>query len=59
MQNKFIYVFNTTARDSLLNAGYQLLATDPKNDIYIFENKEILSFNLLDIDFALSNILLF
>lgn len=59
MQNMFVYVFNTKARDSLLKAGYQLLKADLKNDIYIFENKEIVTFDFSEIDFALSSILTF
>lgn len=59
MQNMFVYVFNTNACDSLLKAGYQLLKADLKNDIYIFENQEIATFDFSEIDFTLSNILPF
>ena len=34
--NKFIYVFNTAARDTLEQAGFLLLKTDEQNSTYVF-----------------------
>ena len=37
---KFIYVFSDQDMNMLVDAGYQLLKTDLRNDIYVFERKE-------------------
>lgn len=37
-EDRFIYVFSEAARDRLLNAGYRLLKSDAKNNVYIFGN---------------------
>lgn len=45
MQGRFIYVFDTDARDRLLAANYQLLKADENQNIFVFENKETVSFS--------------
>lgn len=40
MQGKFVYVFNTVARDKLLSAGYQILKNDERQNMFVFENKD-------------------
>lgn len=35
----FIYVFCKEAKDELLRRGYSLIGEDPKQNVYIFENK--------------------
>ena len=57
--NKFIYVFSTESRDKLLSAGYKLLKSNNEQDMYVFENKEVHTFSLHNISFALSDTLTF
>lgn len=45
MQGKFIYVFSADARNKLLAANYQLLKADEKQNVFVFENKETLTFS--------------
>ena len=62
MQGKFIYVFDTGARDKLLSANYQLLKADEQQNIFVFENKGTLAFinnTKEEPTFVLSNILTF
>lgn len=56
---KFIYVFNVKDRDTLLKLGYELMASDDKKNVFIFENSDILKFNRSDIVAAESDILVF
>lgn len=42
----FLYVFTQDGRDVLLNAGYVLLSSNVKQNIYIFKNKDELHFSL-------------
>lgn len=46
---KFIYVFSIEDRDELVEAGYQLLKADTKNNIYTFRACD-------DLLFALNNV---
>lgn len=62
MQGKFIYVFDTDARDKLLSANYQLLKADEQQNIFVFENKETHTFaagDAEDFTFVLSDTLTF
>ena len=62
MQGKFIYVFDTDARDKLLSANYQLLKADEQQNIFVFENKETRTFSANgaeDFTFVLSDTLTF
>lgn len=62
MQGKFIYVFDTDARDKLLSANYQLLKADEQQNIFVFENKETHTFAASDAEdftFVLSDTLTF
>lgn len=62
MLGKFIYVFDTGARDKLLFANYQLLKADEQQNIFVFENKETHAFaanNADDFVFVLSDTLTF
>lgn len=56
---KFLYVFNKQARDSLLAANYTLLKSDEQNEIYVFANQVDMTFALADISFIRSNTLTF
>lgn len=56
---KFIYVFNTEARDALVKRGYVMLKADDKNSVYVFENRELAMFDLDNISYALSSTLTF
>lgn len=56
---KFLYVFSKDDRDLLIAAGYTLLKSDDKNDLYVFVNQANLAFDLADMYFVRSNILTF
>ena len=56
---KFLYVFNKQARDSLLPANYTLLKSDEQNEIYVFANQVDMTFALADISFIRSDTLTF
>lgn len=56
---KFIYVFDAKNRDTLLKLGYELMVSDDKKNVFIFENSDILKFNRSDIVAAESDILVF
>lgn len=55
----FIYVFSTNDRDYLLDKNYNLLKSDTRNNIYIFENGNQINFEETNIKFVFSNILTF
>lgn len=55
----FIYVFDTTAKQKLLSAGYKLLKEDDQSCVFIFENDSSLKFDLEQSTFAYSNVLTF
>lgn len=56
---KFIYVFAKETSDMLIAQGFNLVKSDEKNKIYIFENnpKKVLTFSSKD--FVFSNTLTF
>lgn len=56
---KFIYVFNTEARDKLLSYGFNMLKSDDKNSVYIFANQASMVFALSDTSYILSDTLTF
>lgn len=57
--SKFIYVFDTDARDTLLAAGYKLLKRDEKNNISVFENISCERVNFENMQYVFSDILTF
>lgn len=57
--DKFLYVFSTASRDTLLAANYTLLKSDEENEIYVFANQADMTFALSDISFIRSNTLTF
>lgn len=59
--DKFIYVFDVSARDKLLAAGFSLLKADDKNEMYVFNASSNLNFKLssADISYLTSNTLTF
>ncbi len=59
MTKQFIYVFDSSARDTLLEAGFLLLKEDARNQIFVFRADETLSFALSDISFLTSDTLSF
>ena len=59
MQHHFIYVFSKEAKEDLLKRGYVLLREDPKQNIYVFENKKEIPFQGKDYAYSLSNTLYF
>lgn len=56
---KFIYVFTKEISDSLVAQGFDLVKSDEKNNVYIFENNPKLRLVFSKKDFALSNTLTF
>lgn len=56
---KFLYVFSKDDRDLLIAAGYTLLKSDDKNDLYVFVNQTNMTFDLVDMSFVCSDILTF
>lgn len=56
---KFIYVFDTGARDKLLMAGMTMVGSYDKKEMYIFVNDSSLKFALDGIDYVRSNKLTF
>lgn len=56
---KFLYVFSKDNRDLLIAAGYTILKSDDKNDLYVFVNQANLAFDLADMYFVRSNVLTF
>ena len=63
MQGKFIYVFNTEARDKLLSANYRLLKADERQSVFVFENGDSHVFAVdsanMDFSFIMSDTLTF
>lgn len=55
----FIYVFDATARDHLLKAGFLLLKEDKRNGVYVFRADDCLSYALGDISYLTSDTLSF
>lgn len=56
---KFIYVFSSRDKSDLLSKNYNLLKSDDTNEIYVFEAKEQMQFELKGIDFVQSDVLTF
>lgn len=56
--SKFIYVFCKDAADKLTANGYRLLKTDERNSLFVFENKQDLTFSL-DVSYILSDTITF
>lgn len=62
MFKKFIYVFDTNARNKLLSQNYKLLKADEEQNIYVFENRGTYTFSATDtveFSFILSDTLTF
>lgn len=56
---RFLYVFDRESRDELLVAGFKLLKSDKKNDIYVFANRMDMAFELSDISYVRTDTLTF
>ena len=57
---RFIYVFDTDARDKLLKAGFTLLSKDEANNIFVFlKDGSNAVFALNNVQHVLSNTLSF
>lgn len=57
--NAFIYVTTEEDRDKLVANGYTLLRSDPSGGIFIFLKDGLETFDLEEIDYVESDILLF
>lgn len=53
----FIYVVNEESRDVLLEHGYQLLKSDDRRHLYVFENSNQECFSALPVDAVFSDTL--
>ena len=56
---KFIYVFTKETSDELVTQGFNLVKSDEKNKVYVFENNPKKQFTFSKKDFAFSNTLTF
>lgn len=59
MSEKFIYVFDASSRDRLIENNYQLIKSDDAKNIFVFINNDSFEFALNNIPFVLSNTLTF
>lgn len=59
MKGNFIYVFDNEAKEKLLSRGYKLIRSDEKSVVYVFENRDTLTFTEQEIQFVLSDVLTF
>lgn len=50
---KFIYVFDSAARDILAKAGFLLLKSDERNHMWVFAEDDSLNFDLERADFSM------
>lgn len=55
----FIYVFNSEAKDELLKLGLNMLKEDSRQQIFVFENPQVMTFSMPDISYILSDTLTF
>lgn len=62
---RFVYVMTADDRDKMLEMGYSLMKEDKRNHIWVFENKDVMTFDHEDkiagagIAFVLSDMLTF
>ena len=56
---KFIYVFSEAERDTMLRAGYILIHANGKDGVYVFQNRQNLTFALPNIQYVASDVLTF
>ena len=56
---KFLYVFDLESCEKLISAGYRLLKSDKKNQIYVFADRTDMMFELANVSFVRSNTLTF
>ena len=56
---KFIYVFSTEDKDTLLKVGFTLLKEDARNSIYVFGRNNALTFALADVSYVETDTLTF
>lgn len=57
--DKFIYVFTKETSDALILQGFNLVKSDEKNKVYVFENNPTLKLTFSKKDFVFSNTLTF
>lgn len=56
---KYIYVFDDTTKQKLIDAGFDLVVSNTEKSIFVFRNKRQLSFALKNISYVPSNVLTF
>ena len=57
--SRFIYVFADSDRDKLISLGYTLIKADCRQNLYVFENKQTMQFDLHNISFVYSDTITF
>lgn len=55
----FIYVFSIEDRDNLISKNYNLIKSDERNNVYVFDNNDQLVFDNTNMKFVYSDILTF
>ena len=55
----YLYVFDKESRYELLHAGFKILKSDKKNDVYVFANRMDMAFEIADISFVRTDTLTF
>lgn len=59
MTGMFIYVLDDDTKDRLLKKNYNLIKSDEKKKVYVFENKLDLTFDMIGITCVYSDVLTF
>lgn len=60
MTGRFIYVLDDDTKDRLLKNNYNLIKSDEKKKVYVFENKFVdLTFDMVGITCVYSDVLTF
>ncbi len=60
MEKKFIYIHDVETKNKLINLGYRLMKENQISNLYVFENKKTLQFDIHDKSkYILSNTLMF
>ena len=55
----YLYVFSDEERDELISAGYVLVTADEQQHRYVFENQDVIRFDLNKVKAIPSDILTF
>lgn len=59
MTGKFIYVFDINTKENMVKAGFKLMKSDDRNDIYVFLSDDSLRFDFSNISTIRSDTITF